>query len=252
MKVKVKLTSHNPLRKCGGIKKKGLFETCRHNQLLTFSTNPYPVKNNNLINFMTVRHPYERLVSAYRDKVEHADKIQFYNKIGSFAKLKYRQIPPHLEANRELLAAASDKVIRSHGAPNPDNPFNNPLGPTFVEFSSARLLDRINDDHWASYETYCAPCAMNYNMIVKFETLHRDNMYIMERTGLEEGEWSGDRNPTLQGRTGEEIWRGYFSLLDRGLLELYQEMYSVDCELFSYDCHVSSFEGVQTNRSSLG
>jgi hypothetical protein len=190
---------------------------------------------------MTVRHPFERVVSAYRDKVERADKLQFYNKIGKFAKLKYRKLPDHLESEREELAAASDRVVKSRDTPDLDNPFNNPLGPTFLEFSKARLLDGINDDHWASYEKYCAPCAVNYSAIVRFETLHRDNLYVVKRAGLEIREWSDNKNPTSAGRTGDNTWRHYFSQLDRELLQLYRDVYRVDCEMFSYDCDVTQF-----------
>ena len=218
-----------------------MFETCLHNQLSRFSTNPFPVMQNNFVNFMTVRHPFERVVSAYRDKVEHADKVQYYNVIGRVAKLKYRQIPAHLEPIRAELAEASDNVVRTHGTPDPNNPFDNPLGPTFVEFSKARLWDRIHDIHWATYEKYCAPCSVNYTTIIKFETLHRDNMYILKKAGLDERSWSDNRNPTSAGRTGEEIWRQYFRQLDRELLHLYATLYREDCEIFQYDCDVRQF-----------
>ena len=217
-----------------------MFETCLHNRLLLYSTNPHPVKDNNLVNFMTVRHPFERVVSAYRDKVSRADKLQFYNKIGRLAKLKYRQIPEHLEQERARLAAASDQVVRSRGTPQPDNPFDNPLGPTFTEFSKARLLDKISDDHWAPYEKYCAPCALNYT-IVRFETLLRDNLYVINRAALDATAWSDFRNPTSEGRTEHETWSAYFRQLDRELLDRYRDMYRVDCEIFNYDCDVTQF-----------
>ena len=47
-------------------------------------------------NFIVVRHPFERLVSAYRDKLErsHADNYQtdfYYKKYGQKIVKKYRQ-----------------------------------------------------------------------------------------------------------------------------------------------------------------
>lgn len=192
---------------------------------------------------MTVRHPYERVVSAYRDKVQNADKLQFYRIIGKQAKKNYRELPDNLEKDREVLARISDDIVNSRDFSNLDvnNPFNNPMGPTFTEFSKSVLLDNISDMHWASYQSYCAPCFMNYSAIVRFETLAQDNMYILQKTGLNVAEWPDHTNPTLDGATEEKTWKSYFRELDWELLELYQIKYKLDCEIFQYDCSITEF-----------
>ena len=153
----------------------------------------------------------------------------------------FRKLPPELESKRDELADASDRTIRTRCTPDPSNPFNTPPGPTFVEFSKARLLDMISDDHWASYEKYCAPCNTNYTVVARFDTLHRDNQYILARARLQAEEWGGTSNPTDRGRTGEEVWRGYFRELSEDLLNRYKQVYQVDCQLFGYDCDVTQF-----------
>ena len=146
-----------------------------------------------------------------------------------------------MKERKEALVAAANDVVRHHGPTNQDNPYENPLGATFTEFSKAVLLDKIWNEHWVAYEKFCAPCAMKYDVIAKFETLDRDNMFVVKTAGLNETQWAGHSNPTSSGGTGEETWKSYFKQLDRGLLELYREMYKVDCQLFGYDCSVGEF-----------
>ena len=190
-----------------------------------------------------VRHPYERVISAFRDKIEKADKLVYYNKIGRYAKVTYRQLPYAMsEGEREALIARADDLVRSHARTQDlSNPYENPLGPTFLEFSQAVLLDQKKDMHWAVYEEWCAPCYRNYSAIVRFESLNLDNLYVLRTSGLNRTGFAAHANPTSAGGTGEAVWKMYFRTLSRNLLELYRQRYSVDCELFGYDCDVSQF-----------
>ena len=193
---------------------------------------------------MVVRHPYERVVSAYRDKIEAADKKVYYNKVGRFAKIKYRAIPSNISSqHREVMIAEADALVKSGHLITEDshNPFTNPLGPTFLEFSKAVLYDNKRDMHWAVYEKWCAPCYTHYSSIVKFETLNIDNLYVLRQHGLNITGFEAHSNPTSNGGTREAMWRSYFRSLDRDLLERYKDRYQADCLLFGYDCDVSQF-----------
>ena len=192
-----------------------------------------------------VRHPYERVVSAFRDKIEAADKVVYYNKVGRFAKIKYRTLPSNITSEqRDILIAKADDVVRSRFSDNKtslENPYENPLGPTFLEFSKAVLYDNKQDMHWARYEKWCAPCHSNYSSIVKFETLNIDNLYVLKQHGLNTTGFESHTNPTNSGGTRDLMWKSYFRSLDRALLTGYRERYRVDCLLFGYDCDVSQF-----------
>ena len=49
---------------------------------------------------MVVRHPFERLVSAYRDKLENGNKLWYYETRGEKMVKKYRPIPKDINKNR--------------------------------------------------------------------------------------------------------------------------------------------------------
>ena len=59
-------------------------------------------------------------------------------------------------------------VVHQKLPSDPDNPLDNPRGPTFVEFIKTVLIDGVMDQHWQSMERYCAPCAMDYDVVVDF------------------------------------------------------------------------------------
>ena len=205
----------------------------------------YNSQRTRIQSFLVVRHPYERVVSAYRDKVQAADKVVYYNKIGRFAKVKYRHLASNITPlKRDEMIAAADQLVKSRH-PNTNHLFNNPyeepLGPTFEEFSKAVLYDNKRDMHWAVYEKWCAPCSSNYTAIVKFETLNIDNLYVLRQHGLNLTGFQAHTNPTNNGGTREAMWKSYFRSLDRDLLARYKKRYQIDCLLFGYDCDISQF-----------
>lgn len=46
---------------------------------------------NNSVSFLIVRHPLERLLSAYRDKIQHSLPHTYHRKLGNEIILKYRK-----------------------------------------------------------------------------------------------------------------------------------------------------------------
>ena len=95
--------------------------------------------------------------------------------------------------------------------------------------------------HWASYQRWCGACSLHPDVIVKFETLNRDNLFVLKKLGLPLDGFEAHSNPTKTGGTQQSTWRTYFSMLDKSLVEGYKDMYFIDCELFGYDCDVSGF-----------
>eukprot|EP00116_Pleurobrachia_bachei_P013992 sb/3474254/ len=140
------------------------------------------------------------------------------------------------------MSQADLQILSKNTTPSANNPYLNPPSPTFAEFSSAVLLDNKQDMHWARYSDWCAPCSVNYTEIVKFETLNIDNLFVLKTHGLSYEGFEWHSNPTLKGSTKHATWRQYFSTLSPELLNLYRERYQQDCELFGYDCEVSSFD----------
>ncbi|KAL1122115.1 hypothetical protein AAG570_003521 [Ranatra chinensis] len=160
---------------------------------------------------LVVRHPFERLLSAYRDKLEntnlgfeHGTK-HFYKKYGAKIVKKYR-------------AAGKE--------------------PTFKEFVRYLIdIDLLNyaDDHWIPYYLFCTPCLVEYDFVAKVETLWRDQSYVINSTRLRGKIRPGWRHSTKNGHGNESIAAVYFSQLTRSDVERLYQKYRLDFELFDYD-----------------
>eukprot|EP00116_Pleurobrachia_bachei_P004581 sb/3464843/ len=136
--------------------------------------------------FLITRHPFERLLSGYRDKIETPSQPMIEN---IFDKMvgKYRHIPRHLMVKKEeLLTQAREEVGKFletnptkgrlyYSPKNTDNPYTQPLSATFEEFVTSVVMGN-NNEHWASVDEFCSPCSQvaHYNYILKVggSTLH--------------------------------------------------------------------------------
>jgi len=106
-----------------------------------------------------VRHPLTRLLSAYRDKLESGSDIPFLRNAGRKIIAKYRKNP-----TKEALKMGT--------------------GVKFTEFlqfliDSGKRGDFLNQ-HWAPYTLLCDPCHMNYDIVMKLETVDSDMEYIKD------------------------------------------------------------------------
>ncbi|XP_049281555.1 carbohydrate sulfotransferase 11-like [Anopheles funestus] len=173
----------------------------------------------NTISFLIVREPFERLLSAYRNKLEGC-RNKYYKLLGEQIVKKFRKTHP-------LKGAKT------------------PHGPTFREFleflvSHYRSGGRF-DEHWSPVYSFCTPCSINFTLIAKMETFQRDSEYIIRQAGLEtlllnkmpryKARWITNRSAS---DTRNLIPR-YFAQIDEKLLTDVLEIYQLDFELFGYN-----------------
>jgi len=137
--------------------------------------------------FIVVRHPFERLVSAYRDKLAGFTRNPAYLSMRKRVIEKYRknkksksQIPTFRESF-DFILAELDKW----------------------EAGEQKVLI---DGHFIPYSSRCKPCSMNYDVIIKFETLDEDSRYLIEQCGLDDRIKVRHEN---QSPTGPETAQGY-------------------------------------------
>ncbi|KAF3430335.1 hypothetical protein E2986_04202 [Frieseomelitta varia] len=175
---------------------------------------------------LVVRHPFERLLSAYRDKLENSvagrehGTLHFYRKYGSKIVEKYRETnftPPE-----EYL------VIRRKDVPLPAG-----IEPTFREFVQYLIhtdLANYGDDHWIPYYLYCTPCLVDYDIIAKIETLRLDQIYTIHKLHLQD-----TIKPRWRHNSGyENASKIYFGQLNKDLIQKLYEKFQLDFELFDY------------------
>ncbi|KAJ9588170.1 hypothetical protein L9F63_018462 [Diploptera punctata] len=179
------------------------------------------------LSFLIVREPFERLLSAYRNKIEGLPH-RFYRKMGREIIAKYR------------------KQNLSHEMPKM-NPTTS--GPTFSEFVNY-IIDTAQysknqkfDEHWAPFHSFCTPCHVNFTVIAKLETLTRDQEYIIRRAGLENILMLSrhkDRpkmvlNKARDGRNTNDLIKKYYSQLTEQQLNRLYNIYGIDFEMFGYN-----------------
>ncbi|XP_014468481.1 PREDICTED: carbohydrate sulfotransferase 11-like [Dinoponera quadriceps] len=175
---------------------------------------------------LVVRHPFERLLSAYRDKLENSvagrehGTFHFYRKYGAKIVRKYR--------GKDFAKPRADQVIRREGAPPPAG-----VEPTFREFVNYIIdtdLGSYGDDHWMPYYLFCTPCLVRYDIIAKVETLWRDQVYAIDKLGLQnkiKPRWRHSNNYANASRV-------YFSQLSKTTVQRLYEKLRLDFELFDY------------------
>ncbi|XP_067446850.1 carbohydrate sulfotransferase 8-like isoform X1 [Thunnus thynnus] len=160
-----------------------------------------------------VREPFERLVSAFRDKFESPNS--YYHPVFG------RPIISRYRAN------ASRTALRT-GA-----------GVTFREFVQYLLDVRRPvgmDIHWEPVSQLCNPCLLRYNFIGKFERLEEEANFLLQSVGapmnLTFPDFK-DRNPLAE-RTSSSITQKYFAQLNSTERQKAYDFYYMDYLMFNY------------------
>ncbi|XP_049877189.1 carbohydrate sulfotransferase 11 isoform X2 [Pectinophora gossypiella] len=164
------------------------------------------------ISFLIVRHPLERLASAYNDKIVHAWPKSLHDILGRRIVQRYR------------------KKMAVPGKPLPKQTY-----PVFEEFV-AYILDekkagRSLDMHWTPYTDFCTPCKFDFDVILKFETLDEDQRFLIQLARLQNVVKPVWKNG--YGNTRHDLSTLY-SRLHRSQLDGLYNLYKYDFKLFNY------------------
>merc|ERR1711971_1382315 len=139
----------------------------------------YPKQDSNKVmqdtfRFMVVRHPFERILSAYRDKLEDLERDIdardgfYYTMYGKHIVAEYRQ--------QEAKNSTEENLGRE---------------PTWREFVTYLLNTPVTkfDEHWMPIWMLCSPCIVKYDVIAKMETFSEDTIadYFSQLTQSEVG-----------------------------------------------------------------
>nr|XP_045581802.1 carbohydrate sulfotransferase 11-like [Procambarus clarkii] len=165
---------------------------------------------------LVVRHPFERILSAYRDKLENYQRD-----------LMFRDGYYHTMYGKSIV-----RVYRSEA----DRSLANRTEPTWREFVRYLINSPSSkfDEHWKPIYSLCSPCVVKYNVIAKMETFSEDTQYVINQLGLEDRlhvEWI---HRTADTRTSD-IAITYFSQLTLNQIDQLYAKYRLDFELFGYD-----------------
>jgi len=162
---------------------------------------------------IVVRNPFDRLVSCYNDKVVNAEWS--WNKIYTMKKF--------LRGETKL----RKKLEFSE----------------FVKYITERYF-KDRDRHYARYHEMCFPCSIDYDFVIKLETLATDLPILLEKMSLnksvirELAAKNNHRSPSSFTRNLPE-----YKNVSLELTKKLYGLYELDFELFGYTYDFDSQDG---------
>jgi len=166
------------------------------------------------VSFSVVRHPFERFVSAYQNKMVEEE-----------GPIKRRFLKIYPAGTFSDFADYVLKLARVHCRSYGDCKLNN---------------------HWLPFLSRCAYCTANYTVVAKLETLDDDLFYIGEMVGITfdniEANVSGGVKTSIS-----ELAKQYFSQLDDEVAWQLYKLYQPDFQLFGYKA--TEYLGIASNNS---
>uniref|UniRef100_A0A0B7APE5 Carbohydrate sulfotransferase n=1 Tax=Arion vulgaris TaxID=1028688 RepID=A0A0B7APE5_9EUPU len=163
--------------------------------------------------FVFVREPFERLLSAYRNKfLATTNSSNYFKRVfGQKIIAQYRTDIPETETGSDL---------------------------RFEEFVTY-LLDPDKkvamNEHWERFYKLCHPCWITYDFIGKLETLEDDSKYILEKNSLSEKVKLPSRSDSKYStiKTNAYMYE-YYSRISRDSLKKLYDMYYADFVIFNF------------------
>ncbi|XP_061213142.1 carbohydrate sulfotransferase 13 isoform X1 [Neopsephotus bourkii] len=183
--------------------------------LRTLSEYSIPEINHRLrsyLKFLFVREPFERLVSAYRNKFTRSYNTAFHKRYGT-------------------------KIIRRHRQEPSDAALERGDDVRFEEFVYYLLDPRTQreepfNEHWERVHSLCHPCIVHYDVVGKYETLAEDANYILQLVGADTSIKFPSSSKTT--RTTDDMTAQFFQDISPFYQRRLFNLYKMDYLLFNY------------------
>uniref|UniRef100_A0A182YLX7 Carbohydrate sulfotransferase n=1 Tax=Anopheles stephensi TaxID=30069 RepID=A0A182YLX7_ANOST len=157
--------------------------------------------------FIIVRHPFERLMSAFEDRLA-SRKNAYYSRV---AQAIYRRYHPQGQGTvsfRDFVQYILDDVRHNNGT-------------------------IALDIHWCPINNLCTPCLARYDFIIKLETYQQDVAAMIEAAKLQGIVRLAQINHVRK-EPVRTLAAKYFSQITRAQMDKLYSIYEMDFELFGY------------------
>ncbi|CAL9702509.1 unnamed protein product [Knipowitschia caucasica] len=164
------------------------------------------------LKFLFVREPFERLVSAYRNKFTRNYNTAFHKHYGT-------------------------KIIRRH-RPNPEpEALEKGSDVSFLEFVQYLVDPRTQredsyNEHWERVQSLCHPCMIHYDVVGKYETLEPDAQAVLKLAGVDRAVQFPTSHKST--RTDGNMAAGFFQHISPFYQKKLFNLYRMDYLLFNY------------------
>ncbi len=161
--------------------------------------------------FVFVRHPFDRLVSAFKDKFNPNNPHKGYQKIVGIKAIKmFRK-----NASHNALETGNDVTMKE-----------------FLQYVVKEGLDNhIEHEHWQTYIKLCLPCLIHYDVIGKLETHERDMKYMLSKLWPQtKDQWFPHGNPARSTDARKKLFKDIPLYIQSNLRFIYQQ----DFQMFDY------------------
>ena len=167
--------------------------------------------------FTFVREPFERILSAYKDK------------------FVYPRFPPRKLKNHGTLIL---KNVRPNASRRAMKKLDDITFHEFIEYLVTKGSNKstsVMDWHWDNYVNICGMCAIHYDFIGHYETFDQDLADFKEAAGLtpEEAE-RFDARASNKSDTASSLL-SYYSQIPKEWIDVLGQLYRANFEMFNYD-----------------
>ncbi|XP_013387797.1 carbohydrate sulfotransferase 9-like [Lingula anatina] len=155
---------------------------------------------------IVVRHPLERLVSAYRDKLEGKGRT-FVREAIYIAKRFETNPTPGMLAGKGVSFQA------------------------FIDYLTSLDPNKAYNPHWESYIRLCDPCQVHYDVIARLESQGTDLNMMLKLIGMDDKlTYPQDDHPV----SSSAVWKKYFTEISRSDIRKIWQHYELDARLFNF------------------
>ncbi|XP_072174353.1 carbohydrate sulfotransferase 11-like [Diadema setosum] len=185
----------------------------------------------NFTKFLFVRHPFSRILSAFRNKLapnisipftlnrRHQD-VDWISTYGLYIINKYR-------------GAEAGNRIEANWRTEYDLKFSE-----FVQYLTDDD-DDIANPHWMPIDTMCRPCDIEYDIVGKFETFDADAEYILQMAHVDpKVKYPQEAAKRTTNSSSADVLQSYYGDISPTQIFKLHEIFRRDFELFDYSCNL--------------